>query len=141
MAEIIIYNTEDGQANIKLYANDGTIWLSQTQIAELFNTTKQNVSLHINNVFKEKELEKVATVKEYLTVQTEGERDVKRRIEVYNLEVILAVGFRVRSKRGAQFRKWANSTLKTYLRKGYLLARQSCTQNRCYYCQELSYHR
>jgi hypothetical protein len=118
MAEIIIYNTEDGQANIKLYANDGTVWLNQAQIAKLFNTTKQNVSLHINNIFNEGELDQISVVKDYLTTAKDGK---EYNVVYYNLDVILAIGFRVRSKRGTQFRKWANSSLKEYLQKGYLL--------------------
>ena len=121
MSQFILYNTADGKANIKLYANNGTVWLTQMQIAELFNTSKQNISLHINNILKEEELSADSTVKEYLTVQTEGNRNIKRKIVYYNLDMILAVGFRVRSPRGTQFRKWANTTLKQYLTKGFLL--------------------
>jgi len=119
--KFILYNTVDGKACIKLYAENNTVWLNQLQIAELFNTTKQNVSLHINNIFKDGELDKEATVKEYLTVQDEGDRSIKRNITYYSLDVILAVGFRVRSARGTQFRKWANTTLKEYLLKGFVM--------------------
>lgn len=88
-----------------------TVWLSQTQMAELFQTTKQNISLHINNAFKEGELEPEATVKEYLTVQNEGDHEVSRRIKFYNLDVIISVGYRVKSLRGTQFRQWALAVL------------------------------
>ncbi len=121
MADVIIYNTKDGQASIKLYAQDGTVWLTQAQIAELFDTTKQSISLHIKNIFRDGELEIASTVKDYLTVQREGTRNIRRKISYYNLEMILAVGFRVRSPRGTQFRQWANSTLKEYLQKGFVL--------------------
>ena len=121
MDNIILYNTEDGKASVKLYAENNTVWLTQAQMAELFNTTKQNISLHIKNIFKDEEVSPASTVKEYLTVQTEGDRRVSRPTTYYNLDVILAVGFRVRSPRGTQFRKWANSTLKEFLLKGYLL--------------------
>ncbi|MDY6029859.1 MAG: virulence RhuM family protein [Acidaminococcaceae bacterium] len=121
MENIILYNTEDGKVSLKLYAENNTVWLTQAQMAELFNTTKQNISLHTRNIFKDGELSPLSTVKEYLTVQTEGDRKVSRPTTYYNLDVILAVGFRVRSPRGTQFRKWANSTLKEFLIKGYLL--------------------
>jgi len=88
-------------------------------MVELFSSTKQNVSLHINNIFKEKELDQISTVKEYLTVQLEGSRNVKRKIILYNLDVIISVGYRIKSKRGTQFRIWANRILREYLLKGY----------------------
>lgn len=119
--EIILYNTEDGEAHIRLRAADGSVWLSQTEIAELFQITKQNVSLHIRNIFSEGELTAEGTVKDYLTVQDEGGRPVQRSITMYRLDVILAVGFRVRSPRGTQFRRWANTTLKEYLVKGFVI--------------------
>ncbi|WP_281649299.1 virulence RhuM family protein [Novacetimonas hansenii] len=119
--EIILYTTEDGKQTIQLRAVNGSVWLSQSEIGELFSTSKQNVSLHIKNIFQEGELESGATVKDYLTVQTEGERQVERQIQVYNLDVILAVGFRVRSPRGTQFRRWANTVLKEYLVKGFAM--------------------
>ena len=90
MAEIIIYNTEDGQANIKLYANDGTVWLNQAQIAKLFNTTKQNVSLHINNIFNEGELDQLSVVKDYLTTAKDGK---EYNVVYYNLDVIIAKNY------------------------------------------------
>lgn len=121
MDNFIIYNTEDGKAAIKLYAENNTVWLTQAQIAELFNTSKQNISLHINNIFADNELSLEATVKEYLTVQTEGTREVNRYLEYYSLDMIMAVGFRVRSPRGVQFRRWANTTLKEFLLKGFVL--------------------
>jgi hypothetical protein len=119
--EIILYATEDGQANIRLQAADGSVWLSQTALAELFQTTKQNISLHVKNILSEGELSEGATVKESLTVQTEGGRQVQRRISLYNLEMILAVGYRVSSPRGAQFRRWATSVLRDYLVKGFAM--------------------
>src|SRR6056297_1395764 len=110
--EIILYNTEDGQAEIQFRAVDGTVWLSQLEMAELFQTTKQNISLHVRNIHAEGELDQASTVKEYLTVQAEGKRQVKRSVTVYRLEMILAVGYRVRSPRGVQFRRWASAALK-----------------------------
>jgi len=119
--EIILYTTEDGATRIQLRASEGTVWLSQADIAELFQTSKQNVSLHVRNVLAEGELEAGATVKESLTVQTEGNRSVQRAITLYRLEMILAVGYRVRSPRATQFRRWATTTLQEYLVKGFVM--------------------
>lgn len=118
---VILYNTEDGRAQLRLEVVDGTVWMSQAAMAELFDTTKQNVSLHIRNILAEGELSPQATVKDSLTVQTEGARTIKRRIAVYRLEMILAVGYRVRSPRGAQFRRWATTVLQEYLIKGFAI--------------------
>jgi len=119
--KIIIYQTEDGQTQIDVRLENETVWLTQAQMVELFQTTKQNVSLHVGNVFKEGELEQEATVKEYLTVQKEGKREVTRRVKYYNLDVIISVGYRVKSKRGTDFRIWARKVLKDYLVKGYAI--------------------
>jgi hypothetical protein len=119
--EIIQYQTEDGVTVIRLRASDGSVWLSQAEMAELFQATKQNISLHIRNILDEGELSESATVKENLTVQTEGKRQVSRTIQLYNLPMILAVGFRVRSLRGMQFRRWAAAQLSEYLVKGFVM--------------------
>jgi hypothetical protein len=121
MSDLIIYTSDDGQTRIQLRADSGTLWLSQLEIAELFQTTKQNVSLHAKNIFVEGELIPEATVKESLTVQTEGLRQVQRDIVSYNLELILAIGYRIRSPRGTQFRQWATKNLKEFLVKGFLM--------------------
>ena len=118
-SEILIYQTADGLTRIDVRMEGETLWLTQTQLVDLFQTTKQNVSLHINNIFKEKELDPSATVKEYLTVQNEGLREVKRNVKHYNLDLILAVGYRIKSPRGTQFRQWATSVLHEYLQKGF----------------------
>ena len=117
--KIIIYQTDDGVTNLEVKMDYDTVWLTQAQMVELFQTTKQNVSLHVNNVYKECELEEKSTVKEYLTVQNEGKRSVRRMVKYYNLDVIISVGYRVKSQRGTQFRIWANRVLKDYLVKGY----------------------
>lgn len=119
--EIVLYNTEDGRTQVQLQIVDGTVWLNQAEMAELFQTTKQNVSVHIRNILAEGELDEEATVKDYLTVQPEGSRQVRRKIAVYRLEMILAVGYRVRSPRGSQFRRWATTVLQDYLVKGFAL--------------------
>ena len=116
--EIILYQPDDTLA-LDVRVEDESVWLTQAQMAELFQATKQNISLHIRNIYKEGELEEVATVKEYLTVQKEGRRSVQRNISYYNLDVIISVGYRVKSLRGTQFRQWANKVLKEYLLRGY----------------------
>lgn len=117
-SEIIIYQTEDGLTKIDVRLDEDTVWLTQAEMAELFNTTKQNVSLHINNIFKEGELNKNSVVKEYLTTAADGK---SYKTNFYNLDVIISVGYRVKSIRGTQFRIWANSILKEYIIKGFAL--------------------
>jgi hypothetical protein len=119
--ELVLYATEDGQAQVFLRAEGGTVWLSQAELAALFQTTKQNISLHIRNVLAEGELVAAATVKDHLTVQTEGKRQVRRSVQFYSLDMILAVGYRVKSPRGTQFRQWATAHLREYLVKGFVL--------------------
>lgn len=120
-SEILLYQTEDRQTKIEVRLDEGTVWLSQAQMVALFQTTKQNISLHIKNIYQEGELDEMATVKDYLTVQTEGRREVQRNLKLYNLEVIIAVGYRVKSHRGTQFRIWATQQLKEFLIKGFVL--------------------
>ncbi|CAN0578138.1 unnamed protein product, partial [Ectocarpus sp. 12 AP-2014] len=127
-SNIEIYKTEDGKTEIEVNLEKETVWLSQAQIMELFEQTKQNISLHINNCYKEKELDRLATVKEYLTVRQEGGREVKRKIKLYNLDVIISVGYRVKSKRGTQFRIWANNVVKDYLVQGYAINQKRLQQ-------------
>ena len=121
MNELILYTTEDGRSEIKLRAEQQTVWLTQLEMAELFDATKQNISLHLKNLFADGEMDPAATIKESLTVQTEGARQVQRKVTLYNLDAILAVGYRVRSPRGVQFRRWASTVLKGYLLKGFAL--------------------
>lgn len=115
---LIIYHTNDGKAAVSLYARDGNVWMNQTQLAELFATSKQNISLHIRNILKENELQSDSTIKDYLTVATNNKQ---YNITFYALDMILAIGFRVRSSRGTEFRKWANTHLKQYLIKGFVM--------------------
>lgn len=117
--QILIYKTETGQTQIEVRLEDETVWLSQNQMAQLFDQSKQNISLHIRNIYKEGELEENSTVKDYLTVKKEGKRKVSRNLNYYNLDVIISVGYRVKSNRGTQFRIWANKVLKEFLLKGY----------------------
>ena len=120
-SEILMYQTEDGQIKIDVRMEDETVWLTQSQMAELFQTTPQNITLHIKNVYAEGELSQVPTCKEYLQVQLEGKRKVKRKTKYYNLDVIISVGYRVKSLRGTQFRIWATQRLKEYLIKGFTM--------------------
>lgn len=126
-SKIEIYKTDHG-TEIEVQFEEDTVWLSQQQLAELFQQTKQNISLHINNSFKEGELDRKLTVKESLTVRKEGKRQVKRKIEQYNLDVIISVGYRVKSKRGTQFRIWAAQRLKEFLVQGYAINEKRLAQ-------------
>ena len=121
MSDLILYTTDDGRSQIKLRAEQQTVWLTQLEMADLFDATKQNISLHLKNIFEDGELEPATTVKESLTVRVEGSREVQRPVSLYNLDAILAVGYRVRSPRGVQFRRWANTVLKEYLLKGFVM--------------------
>ena len=116
--KIILYRTDDGQAALSLYARDGSVWMNQSQLAELFATSKQNISLHIINVLQDKELSADSVVKEYLTTATDG-KDYS--VTFYALEMILAIGYRVRSPRGTQFRQWATRHLREFLIKGFVM--------------------
>ena len=115
---IIIYTTEDGKAKVVLYAKDGNIWMNQSQIAELFDTSVANISLHISNILKDNELDEKSVIKNYLITATDGKN---YNVTFYSLDMILAIGFRVRSKRGTQFRIWANRNLKEYMVKGFVM--------------------
>lgn len=115
---IIIYNTADGKASVALYAKHGNVWMNQNQLAELFDTSKQNIGQHIASILKERELEANAVVKNYFTTAADGKQ---YEVMFYSLEMILAIGFRVRSKRGTQFRIWANQNLREYMVKGFIM--------------------
>jgi predicted nuclease of restriction endonuclease-like (RecB) superfamily len=115
---IIIYNTKDGKAAVSLYAKDGMVWMNQNQIAQLFDTAKQNIGQHISNILNEGELDEISVVKNYFTTAADGK---EYNVAFYNLDMILAIGFRVRSKRGTQFRIWANRNLKEYMTKGFVM--------------------
>src|ERR1017187_8533802 len=135
-SEILIYQSPDGKTRIDVTLSGDTVWLSQSQMAELFQTTKQNVSLHVKNIFEEGELPPQPTVKESLTVQIEGSRSVQRKVDLYNLDVIISVGYRVKSPRGTQFRIWATRRLREYIVKGFTLdderLKQGGTRNEYY---------
>lgn len=116
--DIIIYNTADGKASVSLYAKDGMVWMNQNQLAKLFDTSVPNISMHISNILKDRELDEKSVVKDYLTTAADGK---DYHVTFYSLEMVLAIGFRVRSKRGTQFRIWANHHLKEYMVKGFVM--------------------
>jgi len=120
-SQIIFYQTENGETKIDVRFQEETVWLSQQLMADLFQTTKQNISLHIQNIYDEGELVPEATVKKYLTVRKEGLRQVKRKVDYYNLDVIISVGYRIKSKVATQFRKWATERLREYIVKGFVM--------------------
>lgn len=120
-SRLLMYTTEDGLTKIEATFDQETVWLSLDQMAELFQRDKSTISRHIRNVFSEGELTRGATVANFATVQTEGNRQVERSIEYYNLDVIISVGYRVKSLRGTQFRMWASSILKEYMKKGFAM--------------------
>lgn len=119
--EIIIYQTSDGQTELDVRLEDDTVWLSQAQMAKLLDVKPQNITMHIRNVYNEGELEQSATCKDFLQVQNEGGREVRRERKFYNLDMILAVGYRVRSNVGIHFRRWASGVLTEYMKKGFVL--------------------
>jgi len=116
--DIIIYNTSDGKASVSLYAKDRMVWMNQNQLAKLFDTSVPNISMHVSNILKDRELDKISVVKDYLTTAADGKG---YNVAFYSLEMVLAIGFRVRSKRGTQFRIWANHHLKEYMVKGFVM--------------------
>lgn len=128
MQNIIVYN--DGELELNVSLNDETIWLTQKQLGELFGVTKQNISLHINRIFQDNELAKDATVKFFLTVQKEGNRTVERKLEHYNLDMIISIGYKVNSITATKFRQWATSVLKNYIQNGYAVNTHKITEQR-----------
>ena len=120
-SDLILYRTEDGRSRVEVRLEDETVWLSQAAMAQLFETTVANINIHLKNIFAEGELAENRTIKDFLIVAREGTRDVRRRVKHYRLEAIIAVGYRVRSRRGTQFRQWATERLQEYLVKGFTL--------------------
>ena len=134
---IIIYQDEDGVTKVSVRLVDEDIWLTQNQIAEIYKTTKQNISLHINNIYKDNELEKDSTNKKFLLVQNEGNRNVKRNIDHYNLDMIIALGYRVQSQVATRFRIWATQRLHEYMQKGFTMDDERLKQGGNRYFREL----
>ena len=120
-SQILIYQSDSGETHLEVRLQNETVWLTQNLMAELYRTTKQNISLHIQNIYEEGELVPEATVKKYLTVRREGSRTVKRPLDYYNLDMIIAVGYRVKSGIATRFRQWATARLREYIVKGFTL--------------------
>ena len=128
ISNVVVYN--NGELELKVSVNEETIWLTQKQLAELFKVSKQNISLHINNIFNEEELPKKSTVKFFLIVQKEGNRELERNIEHYNLDMIISIGYRVNSFTATKFRQWATKILKNYIQNGYVINGEKITNER-----------
>lgn len=121
VSEFLLYQTDDGHARVQVRLQDGTVWLTQKQLAELYQVTVAAISQHLHHIFEERELAPEATVKRYLTVRTEGNRSISRTVDHYSLPVVIAIGYRVRSLRGTQFRQWATTRLEEYVVKGFTI--------------------
>lgn len=134
---MLIYQDENGITKVSVRLDEDDIWLTQNQIAELYNTTKQNISLHINNIFNDGELSQNSTVKKYLTVQNEGGRKVNRNLDHYNLDMIIALGYRIQSPVAVRFRQWATQRLHEYIQKGFALDDERLKQGGNRYFREL----
>ncbi len=135
--DIALYESEDGNLRINVHLDGETVWLNQAQLAELFATTKQVISYHLQNIFREQELNRGSTVKDFLTVQKEGNRNVSRNVEYYNLDVIIALGYRINSKIATSFRQWATRRLREYIVKGFALDDERLKRNGGRYFKEL----
>ena len=122
--EIVVYETPEGGIRIDVKLDRETVWLTQRQMAELFESSPDNISLHLKNIFEDKELEESATTEDSSVVQIEGNRRVRRQLKHYNLDAIISVGYRVNSRRGVRFRQWATATLRDHLVRGYTLNRE-----------------
>lgn len=135
--EILIYRTNKGNTKIDVQLQNETLWLNQKQIAELFQTTVPNVNMHIKNILQERELEDISTIQDFLIVQQEGKRNVKRNVEHYNLDMIISLGYRIKSNIATQFRIWATKQLKEYIIKGFVLDDERLKQAKNNYFDEL----
>ena len=134
---IVLYQDEDGITRVSVRFADDDLWLTQNQIAEIYGTTQQNISQHIDGIFKDEELNSDATHKKFLLVQTEGKRQVKREVSHYNLDVIIAIGYRVQSQIATRFRRWATGRLHEYIQKGFAMDDERLKQGGSRYFREL----
>ena len=127
--EVTVYEAPDGEVRVDVRLDRETVWLTQRQMSELFETTPENVLMHLKNVYADGELEEPATTKDFLAVRVEGKRQVRRQLKHYNLDAIISVGYRVNSRRGVRFRQWATQTLREHLVRGYTINQQRFEQN------------
>jgi hypothetical protein len=126
---VVLYKTRSGGVELRVDNTQETVWATQAQIAEVFGVTPQNITMHLRNIYEQSELEEKATCKESLQVQNEGKRQVTRKFKEYNLEVLIAVGYRIKSVIGTKFRQWATQTLKQYITKGYTINKHTISEN------------
>lgn len=136
--QIILYRSEDGQVKMDVVLEGETVWLTQRQMAELFDKDVRTINEHIQNVYEEAELQRDGTIRNFRIVQTEGAREVTREVEFYNLDVIVSVGYRVKSRRGTQFHIWATRTLREYILKGFALADERLKKGNPYFDELLA---
>lgn len=129
MSEVVLYTTPEGETQVDVRLEGESVWLTQRQMAELFGKTVPTINAHVKNIFKDNELEAEAIIRDFLIVQKEGGREVERKVEHYNLDMVISVGYRVNSKRGVQFRQWATRVLSDHLLKGYTLNHRRLAEN------------
>ena len=137
---ILIYQNEKGDTKVDVYFSGDSVWMTQKSIAELYQTSSQNITLHIKNIYYDRELQEESTCKNYLQVQREGNREVQRKVKIYNLQMILAIGYRVRNNIGMHFRNWASSILEEYMKKGFAMNDERLKNPKKFgedYCDEL----
>ena len=135
--EIILYTDENGKTNVSVRFADEDVWVTAVQLAEIYNTSRQNIGQHLENIYKDNELPREATIKKFFIVQKEGSREVKREIDHYNLDVIIAIGYRVQSDVAVRFRRWATQRLHEYIQKGFTMDDERLKQGRNRYFKEL----
>ena len=135
--EIILYTDENGKTNVSVRFADEDVWVTAVQLAEIYNTSRQNIGQHLENIYKDNELPREATIKKFFIVQKEGSREVKREINHYNLDVIIAIGYRVQSDVAVRFRRWATQRLHEYIQKGFTMDDERLKQGRNRYFKEL----
>ena len=135
--EIILYTDENGKTNVSVCFADEDVWVTAVQLAEIYNTSRQNIGQHLENIYKDNELPREATIKKFFIVQKEGSREVKREIDHYNLDVIIAFGYRVQSDVAVRFRRWATQRLHEYIQKGFTMDDERLKQGRNRYFKEL----
>ena len=135
--EILLYTDETGKMNVNVRFAEEDVWVTQVQLAEIYATTRQNIGQHIENVYKDNELPREATIKKFFIVQTEGTRQVKREIDHYNLDIIIAIGYRVQSETATRFRRWATQRLHEYIQKGFTMDDERLKNGRNRYFKEL----
>lgn len=135
--EILLYTDETGKMNVNVRFAEEDVWVTQVQLAEIYATTRQNIGQHIENIYKDNELPREATIKKFFIVQTEGIRQVKREIDHYNLDIIIAIGYRVQSETATRFRRWTTQRLHEYIQKGFTMDDERLKNGRNRYFKEL----